>query len=132
MLQNWPPLGQLLAVLVGGAVGSVARFMSGHFLALWLGANFPWGTLFVNVVGSLWLGWIGSVTLQRPGLIDPIVRLALTAGFAGGFTTFSSLAFESIALFQRGDIKLAFLNLALNFALGVGAAIIGVILARLF
>ena len=132
MLQNMPPWGQLLAVFIGGAIGSVARFMSGYLLALWWGPNFPWGTLFVNVVGSLWLGWFGSVTIQRPGLVDPVVRLALTAGFAGGFTTFSSLAFESIALFQRGDLKLALLNLALNFVLGLSAAVIGVILARLF
>src|ERR1700761_9261286 len=104
MLQNLPPIGQLLAVLIGGAIGSVARFMSGYMLALWLGPNFPWGTLFVNILGSLWLGWIGSVTAQRPGLLDPMLRLSLTAGFAGGFTTFSSLAFETIALFQRGDV----------------------------
>jgi CrcB protein len=130
-LSSWPTLTQILAVAVGGCIGSIARFLVGHFFAVWFGASFPWGTLFVNVVGSAWLAWFVTIAMGKPGAVDPVVRLLLSTGFAGGFTTFSSLSFETIALYQQGGWKAAALNLGLNLFLGFGAAIAGVLLARL-
>jgi CrcB protein len=130
-LSAWPSLAQILAVAVGGCVGSLARFLVGHFFAAWFGSSFPWGTLFVNVVGSTWLGWFMTLALGKPGAIDPVVRLLLSTGFAGGFTTFSSLSFETLALYQQGGLKAAAINLGLNLVLGFGGAIVGILLARM-
>lgn len=127
-----PPWAQIIAVAIGGMIGSVLRFLSSHYLAMWFGTTFPWGTLFVNVAGSALLGFVAALALGKPGGIDPVVRLLLTAGLAGGFTTFSTFAYETIYLFQKGDVQLAIANLAGNMVLGVFACILGMILARLF
>ena len=131
LFSAWPSVSQIAAVAVGGLVGSVGRFLVGHFFAIWLGSSFPWGTLFVNVVGSAFLGWFISVAIGKPGAVDPLVRLLFATGVAGGFTTFSSLAVETIMLYQQGGWRGAILNLSLNLALGFGGAILGVLLARL-
>jgi fluoride exporter len=131
MAGAFPPLSQIGAVALGGSLGSVLRFFCGHFCALWFGTTFPYGTLLVNVGGSLWLGFIGTLALSKVGIFDANTRLLLTTGFAGGFTTFSSLAFETMALYERGSIGLAAANLAGNFVLGMAALILGIYLARL-
>jgi CrcB protein len=126
-----PPIPQVLAVAIGGSVGSVVRFLTGYYFATWYGTSFPWATLFVNVAGSLWLGFIATLAIQKPGAIDPVLRLALTAGFAGGFTTFSTFAFETLSLYDRGDNTLALANMALNLIVGIASVWLGIILARL-
>ena len=127
----FPPLSQIGAVALGGAVGSVARFFSNHFCTMWFGTTFPYATLSVNVIGSLWLGFIGTLALNKVGMFDANVRLLLTTGFAGGFTTFSSLAFETMTLYERGALNLALINLAANIILGMLALILGIFLAKL-
>jgi CrcB protein len=131
MAGSFPPLSQIGAVALGGSVGSVLRFFSNHYFAMWFGTTFPYGTLFVNVAGSLWLGFVGTLALNKAGLFDPNVRLLLTTGFAGGFTTFSSLAFETMALYQGGSLALALGNVAGNVILGMLGLILGIYLARL-
>jgi len=131
MAGSFPPLGHIGAVALGGAVGSVMRFFSNHYFGMWLGTTFPYGTLFVNVSGSLWLGFIGTLALNKAGLFDPTVRLLLTTGFAGGFTTFSSLAFETMALYEGGAWHLALANVAGNLILGMLGLVLGIYLARL-
>jgi CrcB protein len=131
MAGGLPPLSQIGAVALGGSLGSVLRFFSNHYFAMWFGTTFPYGTLFVNVAGSLWLGFIGTLALNKAGLFDPNVRLMLTTGFAGGFTTFSSLAFESMALFQGGSLTMAIGNMAANVFFGMLGLILGIYLARL-
>jgi CrcB protein len=131
MVGGLPPLSQIGAVALGGSVGSVLRFFCNHYFAMWLGTTFPYGTLFVNVAGSLWLGFIGTLALNKAGIFDPNMRLLLTTGFAGGFTTFSSLAFESMALYQGGSLALAIGNIAANLIIGMLGLILGIFLARL-
>lgn len=128
---NAPLLTHVLAVAIGGAIGSVSRFVSGHYFGMWFGTTFPWATLFVNVVGSAWLGYIGTVAMAKPGSIDPIMRLFLTTGFSGGFTTFSTFAFETIVLYQKGDTTIALANVGGNLFLGIAAAFLGIVLARM-
>lgn len=129
-LPSLPDYQLVLAVALGGAVGSVARFLTGYFMSAAFGSTFPWATLAVNVFGSSWLGLIGTLAVEKPGTIDPALRLLLTTGFAGGLTTFSTLTYESLELYQRGDTGLAFGNLALNFFVGMLAAWVGAIIAR--
>ena len=128
---NLPGINEMLAVAIGGSIGSLARFLSSHYMSLWLGTTFPWGTLVVNVLGSFLIGFVATLAFNKPGLIDPGMRLFLTSGFAGGFTTFSALAFETFALYQRGEIMLVLANVGGNLVLGLIAVVIGVMLARL-
>jgi fluoride exporter len=125
-----PPWNQLLAVLIGGAIGSVLRFLAGVFFGAWLGVEFPWATLFVNVVGSLFLGWVVTTSVAKPLVIDSTTRLFLTTGFCGGLTTFSTFAFETLALFQRGDTTLGWMNVLVTLVLGIGGALLGIVIAK--
>jgi len=125
------PYDQIAAVAIGGAIGSVSRFLCGHLLGNWLGTLFPWGTLMVNILGSIWLGYIATISLQRPGSLDPTLRLLLTTGFAGGFTTFSSFAYETLALLQQNEPELAVANIGSNMILGFIACWLGFVIARM-
>jgi CrcB protein len=127
---GFPNISFVFSVALGGAVGSVTRFLAGHYMAAWLGSSFPWATLAVNVVGSLWLGFIATLALGKPGMIDPWTRLLLTTGFAGGFTTFSTFAYETLALYERGDIMMALGNIGLNLIVGLVAVVLGALIAR--
>jgi CrcB protein len=131
MFSSFPAWGQIGAVALGGMVGSVLRFFCNHFCVLWFGANFPYGTLAVNIFGSLWLGFFGGLALHKADVFDVNTRLLLTTGFAGGLTTFSSLAFETMALYERGAPMLALGNVVLNMVIGIGAIVLGLYLARM-
>jgi CrcB protein len=130
-ISQLPPLDQLAVVFIGGAIGSVARFVAGYLLGSMLGTAFPWATLLVNTFGSMWLGYVGTVTILKPAAIDPNLRLALTTGFAGGFTTFSTFTFETLMLYQRGEIDLVPLNIVCNFILAFWGVWVGIVVARL-
>ena len=131
MFSTFPAWSQIGAIALGGMIGSVMRFLCNHYCVMWFGANFPYGTLVVNVLGSLWLGFVGGLALHKVDFFDVNIRLLLTTGFAGGFTTFSSLAFETIALYERGAPMLAAGNLALNVVVGIAALVLGLYLARM-
>jgi CrcB protein len=92
----------LLAVAVGGAAGSVARYLTIVWCGRLCGTGFPWGVLAVNVVGSFIMGIVIGV-LARVGPVSDATRLLLTTGFLGGFTTFSSFSLDAVLLAERGD-----------------------------
>lgn len=112
---------KLIAVAVGGAVGSTLRYL----LAGWaqrLGAeSFPAGTLTVNVVGCLAIGFFATA-MTGPLLVREEIRIAVLVGVLGGFTTFSSFAYDSLGLVGSGQFALAGLNVLLNNAVGLVAA----------
>ena len=120
----------LLAIAIGGGCGSVARFIVAREMGRWLGNFLPYGTLVVNVLGSLALGWLAAVFLYRPE-INNALRLGVTVGFLGAFTTFSTFSYESVQLFLRGDMWLALLNVAVNAAACLGMCYLGMQIARL-
>jgi CrcB protein len=97
---------QGLWVFVWGGLGSVVRFGIATLVAARLGPGFPWGTLAVNVVGSALLAALLQAAMSSAA-ITPNVRIALSAGFLGGFTTYSAFSNETLALLQRGDASLA-------------------------
>lgn len=99
----------LLWVALGGAAGSVARFLVSDWAARTLGADLPWGTLIVNVVGSMLLAFIVYVSVSSE-LISPNARLALGTGVMGGFTTYSTFNYETMALWAQGAWWLAGAN----------------------
>ena len=94
-------MSQLLTVALGGALGSMGRYLFVVSATRWLGMDFPWGTLGVNVLGSFLMGFLigaGALVLE----MSQEVRLFLAVGFLGGFTTFSSFSLDAMTLFQRG------------------------------
>jgi len=113
---------------LGGAIGSMSRYLVGVALTALLGPTFPWGTLAVNVVGSFAAGALVGTADVR-GLATSTRLFAMT-GFLGGFTTFSAFAAETVRLFEQQGAVSAGANVAANLLVGVGAAILGLVVAR--
>ena len=120
----------IAAIAVGGGCGSVARFIVTREMERCLGNFLPYGTLIVNVLGSLALGWLATVFLARPE-INIALRLGIAVGFLGAFTTFSAFSFESVQLMLNGAVWRAALNVAANTVICLGMCYLGVQLARL-
>ena len=96
------PIHITLIVGLGGFVGANARYWLATLISAWVGRVYPWGTLLINITGSLLLGVFLAWASRRVSL-DPQISLLIAVGFFGAYTTFSSFANESIALFQRGE-----------------------------
>ena len=117
----------LLAIALGGAIGSVSRYL----LGAWIGprtAGFPWGTLLINVSGSLLLGFLVRALAGRSHA--PALAAGLTVGFCGGFTTFSAFSLETVLLLQRGTWFRALLYALVSVGLCIGGAAAGMAMAR--
>lgn len=104
-------MARLLWICLGGAVGTGARYLLSGWLLRTAGPGFPWGTLAVNVLGSFLLGLIMQVAVATD-LLSPTLRLTLTTGVMGGFTTYSTFNYETLALLNQRAYGLAGLNLA--------------------
>jgi CrcB protein len=122
-------------VAFGSAVGGLARWGVGLAAARWLGTAFPWGTLTINISGSLFLGWfttlLGDRLLQGVGWLDAdALRLMIAVGFTGAYTTFSTFEYESHGLFRDGRELAGTVYLAASVFLGLAAVRCGVALAR--
>lgn len=120
---------QILLVALGGAVGSVCRYLVGVGALRLMGPSFPWGTLAVNVAGSFAIGILGELIVARFGASAEL-RLLLITGFLGGFTTFSAFALDAVTLFERGASLAAATYLALSIGASIAAAIAGIGLMR--
>ena len=118
-----------IAISLGAIVGANARYVISRYAARMLGPVFPFGTLFINVLGSLIVGFFIIWSSER-ALVDPRWRLLVVVGFCGGFTTFSSYAFESMAYFEQGQWLLMTTNVLTNNLLCLLAAVAGMALAR--
>lgn len=119
-----------LAISLGAIVGANARYWISRSALRWLGPAFPYGTLAINVLGSFILGFFMIWSTQRV-MVDPRWRLLIAVGFCGGFTTFSSYAFESMALMEQGQWMLMTSNIVSNNLLCLAAVLAGMALARL-
>lgn len=126
-MNNAISLATVVAVAVGGAIGSVARYLAGVALAP-LTVAFPLATLVVNVIGAFLIGVFARLFGGTDG--DPVVRLALTTGLCGGFTTFSTMSAEVVTLVQQGRSGRAALYVLLSLVLGFGATAVGLMVAR--
>ena len=120
----------VVAIAVGGAIGAVARhFASGQIMRL-LGTGFPFGTLFVNVVGSFVMGALIEFMALRWS-IGPELRAFLTVGILGAFTTFSTFSLDFAVLTQRGELSLALTYAVVSVVFSVGALFGGMNLFRM-
>jgi fluoride exporter len=119
----------LLVVSLGAIVGANARYLVSQLAAKLLGPVFPYGTLFINLTGSLIVGFFLTWTSERV-FIDPRWRLLIVIGFCGSFTTFSSYAYESMAYFEQGQWLLMWTNIFTNNLLCLMAVLAGMAVAR--
>ena len=119
----------VLVICLGAIVGANARYFISRFAAQVLGPVFPYGTLFINVVGSFIVGFFVVWTAERV-LADPRWRLLVVVGFCGSLTTFSSYAFETMSFFERGQWLLLLTNIFGNNLLCLAGALGGMALAR--
>jgi CrcB protein len=120
---------QLLAVAAGGAAGAVMRWLMASGIQRMAGGAFPWGTFVVNALGSFLLGFLFVWLIERSSSSE-LLRLALTVGFLGAFTTFSTYSLESIRLLQEGAFTMAFGNIVGQVVLCLVLTWLGVQLAR--
>ena len=121
---------RVILISLGGAIGTALRYLVSGIAARWLGADFPYGTLIVNVVGSFLIGLIqqvGTATL----LIPETTRLFLTVGIMGGLTTYSSFSYETIRLAQLGAWGQAWINVLVTTALCLSVCFLGIAAGRL-
>ena len=121
---------RFLWICLGGAVGTGARYLLSGWLLRVAGPGFPWGTLAVNVLGSLLLGLLMQVA-RTTNLLTPTLGLALTTGVLGGFTTYSTFNYETLQFFQRDEWLLGFANLGVTVAACLAAGALGVFAGRL-
>ena len=122
---------RLLAVALGGLLGSSARYLVTGWAQRLLGPSFPWGTAIVNVTGCFLIGllmtWgVGSIPMRVES------RLFLVTGLLGGFTTFSAFGYETMRFLQDGASLMALANLGLNLVAGLAAVLVGSLVARSF
>lgn len=122
---------QWLAIAIGGALGSMARFASVGYITPWLNYRFPIGTLTVNVLGSLLIG-IAYVVLVEKIAAPSEWRLFFITGLLGGFTTFSAFSLEVLQLWQGGHVFNAFAYALGSVAVCLLAVFVGVFLAQKF
>jgi len=120
---------RLLLVCLGGAVGTGARYLLGGLVVRWLGADFPYGTLLINVLGSFLVGLVQQVGLSTL-LIPDTLRVVLAIGVLGGFTTYSSFSYETLKLVEAGSWVGAAVYVALTSALCLGCCALGLSLGR--
>jgi CrcB protein len=117
-------MARFLWVCLGGAAGSGARYLASILFARWLGAAFGWGTLFVNVTGSLLLGAIVAAAKAR-GLMGSTLYFTLASGVMGGFTTYSSFNNETVTYLENGLTGRAAWNVGLTVVVCLGAGVLG-------
>jgi len=123
------PVEDLLIISVGAIAGANARYLISRLAAKLLGPVFPYGTLFINITGSMIVGFFVIWATER-ALVDPRWRMLVVVGFCGSFTTFSSYAFETMAYFEQGQWHLLLANILSNNLLCLAGTLAGMALAR--
>ncbi|WP_428604888.1 fluoride efflux transporter CrcB [Sedimenticola sp.] len=120
---------QVFTIAAGGAVGALMRFWVSNGIYGLFGRGFPYGTLTVNVLGSMAMGFLYILFLERMN-VSPEVRGALLVGFLGAFTTFSTFSIETLNLIEQADFAKAGLNMIVSVGACLVACWFGVILGR--
>jgi CrcB protein len=122
-------LSQIIFIAAGGAIGAVLRYLGSTAVYAWLGRGFPYGTLVVNTLGSLIMGILAILLLERLSS-GPELRALLLVGLLGSFTTFSTFSIETLNLIEQGALIKAGTNILLSVLLCLAAAWLGTIIGR--
>lgn len=119
----------ILWVGLGGFLGANTRYLFSSWIARSVDPTLPWGTLVVNITGSLMIGAFLLWSTERV-FVNPDLRLLVAVGFCGSYTTFSSFAFETVVLFEQGHWLDAAGSILLNNVLTLTAVLLGMVLVR--
>ncbi len=119
---------ELIYIAIGGAVGALTRYLVSGIAYRYMGIDFPWGTLSVNLIGSFLIGFLYQV-FERI-VILPEIKVLIFIGFLGAFTTFSTYAFETLNLLKEGEIRIALYNFLANNIFSVFFVFIGMMVSR--
>ncbi len=122
---------QLISIMIGGALGAITRYFLSNLVYDWLGRDFPYGTLSVNVIGSFLMGLLTILFIQKAHL-DPAIRLGVLVGFLGALTTFSTFSLDTLDLLREGALWQALLNVLLSVITCVLAVWLGMVTGRQF
>lgn len=120
---------EVLGIAAGGAVGSVSRFYFANSLYFWLGKDFPYGTLAVNVLGSFLMGFFSIVLLDRMATYNAALTGFVLVGLFGGFTTFSTFSMDTVRLLFDGHYTLAVMNIILSILSCIFVCMLGAYIA---
>jgi fluoride exporter len=124
MLRNY------LYVFVGGGLGASARYWISGLIPRWVDSGFPYANLFINVSGSFLIGLLMTAMEDR-FLVSPSLRIFLTIGILGGYTTFSSFSYEAVALLNNGELLRASAFIFLSIGLCLVGTFLGAALGKL-
>lgn len=122
---------RIVIIGTGGFMGAVGRYALSGMAHRLFGDQFPYGTLFVNVLGCFLIGFVATITEER-FLTHPNTRLFLSIGLIGAFTTFSTFGYETIELMRAGSHFAALANIVYSVLNGLAAVYFGMVVARLF
>ena len=120
----------LLLVALGGGIGSTARYLCQKWFSENYPHPFPWGTFLVNLFGCFLIGIIYAAS-EKSAALSPQTRLLLITGFCGGFTTFSTFAFENMSLLRSGDFLYFSIYIVASVALGIAGVFAGIVIMKL-
>jgi CrcB protein len=120
----------VLLVALGGAVGTLARYFASGLAARWLGLDFPYGTVLVNLTGAFLIGFIQQLAVET-AVVPENARLFLTTGLMGGFTTYSAFSYETARLIETGAWSLAVVNVVGTTAGCLALCFLGIGMGRL-
>ncbi len=112
-----------------GALGCLARYYLSNWVYGWLGQDFPYGTLVVNIVGAFFIGLLMDLSL-RTTLVPHHLRVGLAIGFLGGLTTFSTFSYETFRLLEDGQLFTALVNVLASVVLCLALTWVGILVAR--
>lgn len=122
-------MANLIAIAFGGAFGALARYGSSQWVYGMLGRSFPYGTLFVNVVGSFVMGLLAIILIEKL-MAGSEIKSFLMVGFLGSFTTFSTFSLDTINMINDGELIKAGVNMVISVFVCVVACWMGILLAR--
>lgn len=120
----------VFAVFAGGGIGAVLRYLTGLYIARFALFSFPFATFFVNVTGSFLIGLFYALCVEKMG-ISPVLKAALTVGFCGGLTTFSTFSFELFDMIMNARFLPAFLYIVLSIFLCLAAVWLGTSIGKM-
>jgi len=124
------PVERLLLIALGGALGTALRYLTSILAARWFGAEFPYGTLIVNLSGAFVIGVVQQIGTQTV-LIPDNVRLFLTTGMMGGLTTYSAFSYETVQLMELGSWHQAWINVVVTTTICLSLCFLGIATGRL-
>jgi CrcB protein len=120
---------RILLVALGGAIGSVIRYLTSILAGVWFGAEFPYGTLIVNLSGAFIIGLVQELGGEA-ALISDSVRIFLTTGMMGGLTTYSTFSYETVRLMEAGAWHQAWINIIITTGICLCLCFLGIAAGR--